>query len=114
MDPNKTVDENIFEQENPNHVKEVVDVKDSFSRGEFFSKFWQFIKTPPGTGFHTDLEYMDSPWNFNHSKAMAKILWGLTGFLGGLNFAVVAIISGLLELKNDLFKKSGGGAGGSQ
>jgi hypothetical protein len=54
-----------------------------------------FLKTPTGEG--ELYEYMNHTLNFNQSKGMARIIRGLTGFLGNMNFAIVDIFIGVLE-----------------
>ena len=46
-------------------------------------------------------QYMDHALNFNNSKAMARILRGVTGLIGSLNLAIIDIGVGVLEF----FKK---------
>lgn len=57
--------------------------------------WWEFIKTPTGEG---DLmNYTNHPLNFDGSKATGRILRGLTGFVGNLDFALADIVIGILE-----------------
>lgn len=53
------------------------------------------LKTQTGEGEVED--YLNHSLNFNNSKYMARILRGMTGFLGGLNFAIADILVGLME-----------------
>lgn len=54
------------------------------------------------TGEGSVEEYMDKPLNFGKNegqkRALARILRGLTGFLGSLDFAIIDVAIGFLEL----------------
>lgn len=68
-----------------------------------FSALWEFIKTDCGPGELED--YEKSPLSLG-SKGIARILWGISGFIGyalkDLNrSAVVQIVVGLLELAKE-------------
>lgn len=54
--------------------------------------------------------YENHVLNFKKSPAIAKILRGLTGIVGGLNYAVVDIAIGMFEIMQD---KKGGAVRGS-
>lgn len=60
------------------------------------------LKTPTGDG--PVEEYMDKPLNFGKTpeskRAIARMLRGVTGFLGSLDFAVIDVVMGFLELNN--------------
>jgi hypothetical protein len=56
----------------------------------------EWIKAQTGDGVIED--YMDHPLNFNRSRGMARVLRGLTGLIGGLNFALADIVIGAMEL----------------
>jgi hypothetical protein len=58
--------------------------------------FIELLKTPTGEG--TIEEYLIHPLNFNESKGMARVLRGLTGFLGNINLAIADIIIGALDV----------------
>lgn len=58
-----------------------------------------FLKAQTGAGQIE--EYQEHALNFNGSKSVARIIRGLTGLLGELNFAVVDILLGTLELAKD-------------
>lgn len=54
------------------------------------------LKTETGEGSVED--YLEHTLNFNSSKGMARVLRGLTGMMGSLNFALVDIVVGTLDL----------------
>jgi hypothetical protein len=54
------------------------------------------LKSPTGEG-DVD-EYMQHVLNFNESRGMARVIRGLTGMLGNLNYAIVDIVVGVMEL----------------
>lgn len=71
----------------------------------------EMLKTPTGEG--TIEEYLIHPLNFNESKGMARVLRGLTGFLGNINLAIADIIIGALDvLKTSPKKGSASNDGG--
>lgn len=58
-----------------------------------------FLKAQTGAGQVED--YQEHALNWNGSKSVARIIRGLTGLLGELNFALVDILLGVLELSKD-------------
>lgn len=79
-----------------------------------FSKGNEFIKKimTAETGAGSVESYINHPMNFNESKAVARILRGLTGMFDNLNYAIIDVIIGGLDLiksrrKND-YDVSGG------
>jgi hypothetical protein len=54
-----------------------------------------FLKCETGSGSVED--YKEHALNFDGSMAMARILRGLSGFLGNLNYALADIVVGILE-----------------
>lgn len=68
-------------------------VVDQNRRNEFLKKL---ITTETGPGPIS--EYIDHPMNFNKSKGLARILRGLSGFMGNsLKLAIIDIVIGGLE-----------------
>lgn len=67
-------------------------------RAELLKKL---LTTETGPGPLTD--YIDHPMNFNKSNGLAKILRGISGFLGGnsLRLAVLDIVMGVLEFSKE-------------
>lgn len=61
-------------------------------RGMDFS----FLKAPTGEG--SIEEYLQHPMNFNESRGMARILRGLSGMFDNLNYALVDIVVGIMDL----------------
>lgn len=57
----------------------------------------EILKKPTGEGDITDPIYMQHPFNYDGKKSTARILRGLTGMLGNINFAVADIILGVIE-----------------
>jgi hypothetical protein len=57
------------------------------------------LKAPTGEG--SVGEYVEHPLNFNASMHMARVLRGLTGMLGTLNYAAVDIVIGGLGFLKD-------------
>lgn len=57
------------------------------------------LKAQTGAGQVED--YQEHALNWNGSKSVARIIRGLTGLLGELNFALVDILLGVLELSKD-------------
>lgn len=49
------------------------------------------------TGAGTIEEYVDHPLNFDRTKSTARILRGLTGICGELNYALIDIGLGVIE-----------------
>lgn len=61
--------------------------------GGFRLPDWVKAQTGPGP-----LEqYVDHALNFNKSKALARIIRGMTGIIGEMNYAIVDIAMGVLE-----------------
>lgn len=59
------------------------------------------------TGEGSVEEYKDHILNFNKSKWLARILRGMTGIFGSLNYALLDIVIGIFEGLNER-KKMGG------
>lgn len=55
-----------------------------------------WVRTPTGPG--PVAAYTEHPANWNGSLAVARLLRGITGFLGASDFAILDILIGLLEL----------------
>lgn len=66
---------------------------------------FDYLTTKTGEG--SVLEYLNHPLNFDQSPALARILRGITGFLGETDFALADIIIGLLEFLQKKTKKEG-------
>lgn len=60
------------------------------------SKLLEMLKAETGSG--SVESYLTHPMNFNESKGLARMLRGFTGMFGSLNFAVIDIIIGGLDL----------------
>lgn len=58
-----------------------------------------FILSPTGDGSIDD--YTDHPMNPKGSKGTARILRGATGMLGSLNYAIIDIALGAVELMKE-------------
>lgn len=58
-----------------------------------------FLLAPTGEGSVED--YIDHPMNIKGSKGSARILRGLTGMLGQLNYAIVDIALGSIEVMRE-------------
>lgn len=54
-----------------------------------------FLAAPTGSGAVE--EYVDHPLNFDSRKSTARILRGLTGLCGELNYALIDIGLGIIE-----------------
>jgi hypothetical protein len=74
------------------------DVVNQNRRNEILKKL---LTTETGPGPLSD--YIDHPMNFNKSKGLAKILRGISGFLGGnsLKLAIIDIVIGALEFSKE-------------
>ena len=59
--------------------------------------------SPTGPGPVSD--YYDHPFNINESKGVARILRGLTGIAGNLDYAIVDITLGAVEVYQEGHKK---------
>lgn len=55
-----------------------------------------FLLSETGSGSIED--YVDHPFNVHGSKGVARVLRGATGLLGNLNYAVIDIGLGVLEV----------------
>lgn len=64
---------------------------------------FSFIFCPTGPG-SVDT-YIDHPFNINESKGTARIIRGLTGIAGDLNYAIVDIALGAVEVYQEGHKK---------
>lgn len=74
----------------------------------------EFLKAETGEG---DVEeYLTHVMNFNQSIGMARVLRGLTGMFGSLNYAIIDVIIGSLDVlktakkgqtKNDILPTKG-------
>ena len=53
------------------------------------------LKKETGAGEIDD--YLAHPLNFNGSKALAQVVRGITGFFGGMRYAIVDVIIGTLR-----------------
>jgi hypothetical protein len=98
---NELIDEEMPEQS-------FAEVKEKETEGVSFN--FDFLKAETGQGAISD--YIDSPLNFNRSSAIARVIRGLTGFLGNLNLALVDILIGVLEYMQEKKKNSGGAENG--
>jgi hypothetical protein len=58
-----------------------------------------WLKAPTGDG--TVESYQVHVLNFNGSMGMARVIRGLTGMFGSLNFAVVDVLIGILDLSKE-------------
>jgi|GEM_PF-2650180 len=61
--------------------------------------------SPTGPGPVSD--YYDHPFNINESKGVARIIRGLTGIAGDLNYAIVDITLGAVEVYQEGHRKKG-------
>lgn len=58
-----------------------------------------FLLAPTGEGSIED--YVDHPMNPNESRGVARILRGATGMLGQLNYAIIDIALGTIEVMKE-------------
>jgi hypothetical protein len=56
---------------------------------------FSFLKAQTGEG--SIESYLQSPLNFNESRAVARILRGLQGMVGNMDYAIVDISVGILD-----------------
>lgn len=70
--------------------------------GDFLPDF-SFLLSPTGPG--PVESYIDHPFNTSGSEGTARILRGLTGIMGDLNYAVVDIVLGSVEVYQEKGKK---------
>jgi hypothetical protein len=84
METLEVIDQGVYDQE----------VVEENRRNEIIKKI---LTTETGPGPLSD--YTDHPMNFNKSKGLARILRGISGFLGGnsLRLAIIDIVVGALE-----------------
>lgn len=84
------------------------DSQGGFSKGNDFIK--KIITAETGAG--SVESYINHPMNFNESKSVARILRGLTGMFDNLNYAIIDVIIGGLDLlksrRNNNYDVSGG------
>lgn len=71
-----------------------------------------FILAPTGEG--TVEDYVDHAMNPKGSKGVARILRGTTGMLGSLNYAIIDIALGSLEVMKEGKQANGKTADGEQ
>jgi hypothetical protein len=58
--------------------------------------WWAWLRSPTGEGAIES--YGDHPFNVTKNVAGARIVRGLTGLFGNLNFAAIDVFMGLVEL----------------
>lgn len=63
----------------------------------------EWMKAKTGGGAVT--EYLDHPMNFNKSPHLAKIIRGLSGIMGSLDYALVDIVMGLMGFMKERKKE---------
>jgi hypothetical protein len=78
-----------------NDLPEVADRQENEQENKFFNVDLTFLKAETGEGEITD--YKTHPLNFTSTDSLSRIIRGLTGLFGSLNYAVVDIILGVLE-----------------
>jgi hypothetical protein len=83
--------------------------EDAPSRGGEFIK--KIMTAPTGSG--SIESYVNHPMNFNESKSVARILRGLTGMFDNLDYAIIDIIIGGLDLLKSRRKNNYDVSGGS-
>jgi hypothetical protein len=89
-----TLEEVVNQKVPPEKPLELPD-QEPVEQEQTFELNFGWLKTPTGDG---PLEqYMDHPFNYNNSLAMARVLRGLTGFIGSLDLAIADIVLGALE-----------------
>lgn len=64
---------------------------------------FSFLLSPTGPGSVDN--YLDHPFNINESRGTARIIRGLTGIAGDLNYAIVDIALGAIEVYQEGHKK---------
>lgn len=74
-------------------------VQEESSSSSFFESMKELLSSNTGDG-EVD-EYISHPLNFNKSKAMARIIRGLTGIFGNLKYAIIDVILGVIELSKE-------------
>ena len=63
-----------------------------------------FLLSPTGPG--SVESYIDHPFNANSSKGTARIIRGLTGLMGNLDYALVDVLMGSVEVYQEGHKKA--------
>lgn len=91
-----------FEEEILEEAAEEIGSGPSARIGDFLPDF-SFLLSPTGPG--PVESYIDHPFNTTGSKGTARILRGLTGIMGDLNYAVVDIVLGSVEVYQEKGKK---------
>lgn len=84
-----------FEEEILEEAAEEIGCGPSSRIGDFLPDF-SFLLSPTGPG--PVESYIDHPFNTSGSKGTARILRGLTGIMGDLNYAIVDIVLGSVEV----------------
>jgi hypothetical protein len=98
------LDDMVNQQVPENEFEPVQGQTEPTQEKESFGFDYKVLLAKTGEG---DVEqYLNHPLNFNRSKAVSQILRGLTGFFGALDFALVDIGMGLLELVKTKAKTS--------
>jgi len=69
--------------------------EDSAPGYRFQAPDFSFLKAPTGEG--SVEEYLEHPLNFDKKKSTARIIRGLTGLFGMLNYALIDITLGIIE-----------------
>lgn len=79
---------------NPNYS--AMDAQQDFVPQQETSRLKEILTAETGEG---SIEmYIEHPLNFNNSKGVARVLRGLTGIMGNLNYAIVDIVIGSLDV----------------
>lgn len=94
----KTLDEVVAMHENEGQAASAASLQDDVIQKPEVQGLkidFSFLKTPTGEGEIED--YLNHTLNFNKSVGLARIIRGLTGFMGNINLAVVDILLGVLE-----------------
>jgi len=93
MSENQTIGEFVAE-EGPEETGQAEPVGSSDWREQL-----QFLFTKTGPG--TVESYLENPFCFKRSLGLAQVLRGLSGFLGGLDYALVDVAVGLFRWRSE-------------
>lgn len=88
----KTIDQVIGEETVASATEEIQDRPEK--EMEEKQSIFDILMVETGPGDFKDPVYMEHPFNFNNSEAMARIIRGLTGIVGELRLAIIDILIG--------------------
>jgi hypothetical protein len=90
--PGTSIENEALKMDGQEVMEEMFETQEEPSKGLDLSFIW----AQTGSGSVDD--YKEHTLNFNKSEGMARVVRGLTGMIGELNYAIVDILVGVLHM----------------